>query len=611
VNKVNPLTLLLRVTCSVTGRLPHQAARIRLWLSLLLLISLAWFAWPDLLRAAPPAQAPDAPPSVSGGRALWTENCVPCHGPTGQGDGPTAQAIENPIPNLADPALARQRTPLENFEVIKNGRIENLMPPWGNRFNDAQIWDLTAMVWNLSVSPEDVAAGEAIYFEQCAACHGDNGTGDTAESPAEMIDFTDLAVMSQRSQADLQAGFTSSAAHTDLADLPEAQLWQSLDYIRTFSLALPQSNGLLTGQVLNATTNQPQGNIEVKLLAFQNETLVNTLTTQTDENGRYTFEDLATDHSIFYMVEGSYQDISYSSQPVPFVPDSNETTLNLEVYETTTSAEAVELDRLNYLVSFDPGSLSIIQLFVLSNSGNATYIGQNGQTFSFELPAAATDVRFQGDAENYITQTENGYISTEPVLPGQEGLLIAAIYAVPYEGDRLSFEIPVPAELNSLNLLMQDIGAELSSPQLQFVESREVPGGGKFSIYSGSNLAEGSSVTLELTGLNDLEFAPAPGNAPAGAAIAPDSPVDQNLLRWLVVGLGVAAILLTAVFYPQFRSRLGAGAPAQEPEFQRQKLLLLLARLDDAFEKGELDEQVYRQARARYKVELSSIMRQT
>jgi hypothetical protein len=37
-------------------------------------------------------------------------------------------------------------------------------------------------------------------------------------------------------------------------------------------------------------------------------------------------------------------------------------------------------------------------------------------------------------------------------------------------------------------------------------------------------------------------------------------------------------------------------------------LLLLLARLDETFEAGELDEEVYRQARAKYKAELAQIM---
>lgn len=483
------------------------------------------------------------------------------------------------------------------------------MPPWGNRLNDAQIWDLAAYVWNLSLPPEDIAAGEQIYREQCAACHGDDGAGNTSNAPAEMIDLTDLAVMTQRSQADLQAGFSAGVAHDALTGLPETELRQALDYIRTFTFKLPQRNGVLNGQILNATTNRPQGNLEVTLFVFEGDLPSHeTFTTQADENGRYSFENLPTDHSVMYVVEGSYEGVSYLSEPTPFTPNSAEATVNLNVYETTTSAEAVSLSRLNYLVAFEPDKLSVIQLFVLSNSGAQTYIGQEGQTFSFTLPQAAIDITFQGDAGNFVKETGQGYVTTEPVLPGEEGLIIAATYNLPYQGDALSVAVPIPANVASVNILMQDLGATLSSEQLQFVETREVQDG-KFSIYSGSNLPKDSSLTLELTGLNNLDFAAT--NIPPGATVVPANAVDQNMLRWVVIGLGGAVIVFVGIFYPRFRARLTSAVASEDVAARRQKLLLLLARLDDAFEAGELDEQVYRRARTKYKSELAGIIRES
>lgn len=575
---------------------------------LLLIIGLCLFFGPAVLQAAPPAQAPDTPPRVSGGRALWTENCEPCHGPTGRGDGPTAQSIGNPLPDLADPIMARQRTPAANFEVIKNGRIENLMPPWGNRFDDAQIWDLTAHVWRLGVPSENLAAGETIYLERCAACHGNDGSGGEApDAPADMIDFTDLSLMTQRSQADLQAGYAASVAHAALDDLAEEELWQTLDYVRTFSFALPQQNGVLRGQVIDATNNQPVGNVEVTLYAFEGNTPLDTFTTQADEQGRYTFEKLPTEHSVLYVVEGLYQGVRYLTDLTPFIPGENETILDLNVYETTSSAATVSLQRLNFLITFSPDTLRAIQLFALSNSGQATYVGQDGQTFAFTLPENATNVSFQDGTNAGIVETESGYASTEPVLPGADGLSIAAIYDIPYSGDSLTVEIPIPANVASVNVLMQALGAELSSDQLQFVESRQAHEG-EFDIFSGGNLAEGQTLTFNLSGLSQLDFAAAPDVAPAAATVAPGSQVDQNLLRWIILGLGGVAIIAAGILYPQFRARPAAQLN-EDLTLRRQKLLLLLARLDDAFEAGELGEPLYRQARTRYKAELAGIMR--
>ena len=291
-------------------------------LTLILIGGLWLLLQPEFAQARPPAQAPPTKPSISGGRALWSENCEPCHGPTGQGDGPTAEAIEGPLPDFTDAATARQRTPVEQFEVIKNGRMEKMMPPWGNRLSDNQIWDLTAYVWSLSTTPEDLAAGEAIYQEQCASCHGVGGAGDGAEAPAEMVDLTDLQMLTGRSQADLQAGFAAAEVHNNLDSQPEQEVWQALDYVRTFSFAMPQRNGTLTGQVINATTGEPIGNLELTLYTFEGNTPLETLTTQADAEGRYSFKQLPTDHSMVYVVEGSYQNVPYTSDLGVLTPDN-------------------------------------------------------------------------------------------------------------------------------------------------------------------------------------------------------------------------------------------------------------------------------------------------
>jgi mono/diheme cytochrome c family protein len=560
---------------------------------------------PEFAQARPPAQAPTTKPSISGGRALWSENCEPCHGPTGRGDGPTAQAIEGPLPDFTDAALARRQTPLEHFDVIKNGRMEKMMPPWGNRLSDSQIWDLTAYVWSLSTSPEALSAGETIYQEQCAACHGASGAGDGAEAPAGVIDLTDLQTLTGRSQADLQTGFAAAEAHRSLDNLPEQELWQALDYVRTFSFAVPQRNGVLTGQIINETTDTPIGNLDLTLHIFEGDTPLETLSTQADAEGRYSFEQLPTDHTMIYVVEGRYQEVPYSSDLGVFTPDSNEATLDLKVYETTTDPGQVNLGRLNLLMSFSPEALQVIQLFILSNAGEKTYLGQEGQSFAFTLPEGATNVTFQHDTGR-IKEVEKGYAASDPVLPGEEGLVVAVIYDLPYEGEALEVTIPLPKDVISATLLLQDQGASLSSNELQLIDTREREGT-RFGVYSGSNIQQTQGLNLRLAGLDNLQFqlSPAPGELPAGAAVTPGASFDQNLARWVVIGLVALVIVGAGAFYPRWR--LQPTVSLEDSRLRRQKLLLLLARLDDTFEAGQLNEQVYRQARARYKAELAEV----
>jgi mono/diheme cytochrome c family protein len=537
---------------------------------------------------------------------LWTENCQPCHGPSGQGDGPASQNITDPLPNFSDPETVWQYIPAENFNVIKNGRIEKLMPPWGNRLSDAQIWDLTAYIWNLSIKPAELAAGETLYTEQCAACHGSGGTGDGPKALAKMISFTDLSAMTQRSQAELQANFKKSKEHAALNTLSEQEISQVLNYIRSFSFKGPQRNGILTGQVINVTTNKPQGDIPVTLRIFEGNAEVEHMTTQADSVGNYTFEKLPTEHSILYAVEGRYKDITYlSNQPGLFTPGSTETTLNLNVYETTTNPEAIRVKQLHYLISFSPEAVNVVQIFVVGNQGKQTYVGANGQTFPFKLPQNIQSVTFENDPTGMrFVEAGGGYADTEPITPGEESVTIVATYKVPL-ADTLDINVPLPTDIASANVLMQDQGAKLNSPQLQFVEKRKFQGD-SFSIYNAANLKKGQNLVLQLTNLNNLSFAAAP-DAP-GTVVA-SSGLNQEHIRWVVVGLGGLIILFVAFGYPYLRPQLTHQSAADEdPSLRRQKLLLLLARLDKAFEAGELDKRIYHRARAKYKAELMQLM---
>jgi mono/diheme cytochrome c family protein len=563
-------------------------------------------------EAAPPAQAPTEIPSVSSGQALFSENCMPCHGATGRGDGPTAQSIPGPLPDMSAPTIARAYVPAGNFDVISNGRMDKLMPPWKNQLSEEQIWDTTAFVWSLGTSSQIISTGKLIYSEQCAACHGVEGDGSGSDAPAGINDFTDLETMVQTSQTDLFAAYNASEQHAGLDNLSEDDIWASLDYVRTFSFAMPERNGVLTGQVINAATGKPVGNIELVLHAFQNNTKLETLSGKADEDGNFRFENLTADHTVVYVVEGLYQDIGYiSEESAMFLPDSDETTLNLEVYDTTADDTNVNVTQMHYLLSFSPDAVNVLQIFIVGNSGDKTYVGQNGQTFQFTLPENATAVNFQNNPNGErIVTTNTGYADTSPVMPGTEGLTIAAMYDIPFSSDTLEVELPLDSDTGSVDVLMTKQGAILDSDQVDFVEDRDFQGN-TFAVYNGRGYEAGDTVILALSGLDDLQFT-MPGSEispPAGTA---PSWFTQDFALWTILGLGLAAVLVAAVAYPSARSRLTHQSMPEDEDLEtrRQRLVLTLVRLDETFEAGELDETVYHRARARYKAELAQLMEQ-
>jgi mono/diheme cytochrome c family protein len=81
------------------------------------------------------------------GALLYAENCVPCHGANGGGDGPRAYFIFPKPRNFHDPAT---RTYLDRgtlYNGIKYGVVGKEMPAWGKVWSDEEIADVAEYVF--------------------------------------------------------------------------------------------------------------------------------------------------------------------------------------------------------------------------------------------------------------------------------------------------------------------------------------------------------------------------------------------------------------------------------------------------------------------------------
>jgi mono/diheme cytochrome c family protein len=95
--------------------------------------------------AGPEAHAPRRNPfpptvaSIAAGQRLYAQRCVPCHGPSGRGDGPLAPGLRPPpadlvqhVPLHADPDL---------FASIHDGIAGTAMAPFGGQMTAEEIWN--------------------------------------------------------------------------------------------------------------------------------------------------------------------------------------------------------------------------------------------------------------------------------------------------------------------------------------------------------------------------------------------------------------------------------------------------------------------------------------
>ena len=90
--------------------------------------------------------------SIAKGKELYVSGCLPCHGPSGRGDGPAAATLERNGArirpgNLADPKRWEE-TDGELFWKITEGNSP--MPTWGLTLTDEQRWCIVNYIRTLA-----------------------------------------------------------------------------------------------------------------------------------------------------------------------------------------------------------------------------------------------------------------------------------------------------------------------------------------------------------------------------------------------------------------------------------------------------------------------------
>jgi hypothetical protein len=397
--------------------------------------------------------------------------------------------------------------------------------------------------------------------------------------------------------------------------LSEEESWQVVDYVRSLSYEAIAEEGVIVGQVKNGTTGQAVGDMEVVLHRWQTETELPPLAMQADVDGRFRFEGLDTQSHAFYRLEVMYDGIPFPSEFVGFEPGASQLTLPVSVYETTTSDEDVRVERFHFIIIGDqPGFLSVLELYQFGNLGDRAYVGTPSEgglreTVGMALPAGAQELVLQnGTLGVDFLETDEGLVATSPVIPGGETFEVAFLYVVPYGGANLNLDRPLLYDTASVNALLMDVGAKLESDLLDSAGQRTAQGQ-NFLQYTGENLKAGETLPIRLEGLDKIEL---PGliEPPGGPSRMPSTSLSQTNLLWLMLALGGLAIVV-ALVYPSMRLRFAGEAPDSKVDLtqERKRLLLTLARLDEAYEAGDLNETVYRRARARHKAELSDLLR--
>ncbi|MBV9168917.1 MAG: hypothetical protein JOZ81_02385 [Chloroflexi bacterium] len=359
-------------------------------------------------------------------------------------------------------------------------------------------------------------------------------------------------------------------------------------------------DGAVSGQLTNKTAGgSGTGGTTVMLVSFgrKEQKPLGQQTTQADANGRYSFTGLDRDSNIVYITLARFQNVNYPTDQPFQLQDQSSQQSDINVYESTTADDGLQLDSLNLLVlGADQGTLQFMEMGALVNSSDRTFVTANPQdqalanAVKLPLPPGALGVQMQtGFNDQDVTAGVGGIQVTSPVPPGRHQFALS--FQVPYTGSSADLSVQVPYQAGSVSVYVPDNGLKLATSSLASAGPAQF-GGQNYALYSASNVAKATMISSQLTGLGGASGL---GSAQLGF-------ISLGVVLF-VLGGGVLLFAARGRQVTQAESRQEEHGSEQE----RLELLVKMAALDERFAAGEVDSSEYEVERERGKQRLREL----
>jgi hypothetical protein len=377
--------------------------------------------------------------------------------------------------------------------------------------------------------------------------------------------------------------------------------------------ASADTNGSVTGVIVNGTTNTPLPDATVTISRFdqmpQNGQMPQSVdtTTTTDAEGKYEFEGLDASTGLVYAVSVTYLNVVYSSGMIQLSQQAQQTS-DITVYETSSDPAGVSIQSRGILLSGidkTTGVLQITDVYSLMNATQQTLVaGDDGRTLTFEVPKNAAQVSPRPGFDFGTASIEEATVyATAPLRPGPANPA-SFDYTIPYSAS--SIEIPLAAAYptDSLRIL---VPAGDTDPKLTVsLAGSSLLDGGVVSIgdvpyhvWSTGAVPAGQSLTLKL-----------------GALPVPDAPHQLRTVEPALIVLVLVAAAAGVTGWVVMRRGLYRPRPVQVAanaaaplDVRRQQLSDNLRMLETIHQDGDIDDDAYRVQRRAILEELRSISR--
>jgi len=354
-------------------------------------------------------------------------------------------------------------------------------------------------------------------------------------------------------------------------------------------------NGSIQGQVINMTPEGgPVGEITVTLHTYMDNAETATATAITDSEGRFEFTSLDTESDYQYDLGLIYQEAEYYSDLLQFEAGETTKSIEMNVYNATTSDEAITAHAWHITIFVEQDSLWVMEDFILANWGDETYIGpavdDGREAIRFSLPEGAREIELTYGFPSCCTRiSDHSITSSRAFPPGSSELGFS--YRLAYSPPAYLLSRVIDYYTDTLTLHAEDTGnLRLTIEQLRDTEPVVIEDGTHFLQFVGEDLAAGSGLTISIS------TSPNPTPSPSIS-----SPRDyQSAFKWVGVAFATIAVGF-CLGYPTYKRRLaGQGIALSE----REALLQEMAQLDDDFEAGRLSAEEYNKLRSQKKARL-------
>ena len=337
-----------------------------------------------------------------------------------------------------------------------------------------------------------------------------------------------------------------------------------------------EANGTISGNVVNGSPGaEIDGSLNVTLEAYdRNNRQLATIGGESDEDGRYLFTAIDTDATITYYVAAEYKGIVYYSEALLFSGEATSIEYDVNVYEQTDSDAAISVALSHTIITGEAEGLSITEFFIIENSGDYSYIGSGEVigtaplTMLFPIPDIAQAIEVGGEIAGQVTFTSQGLVYSGAIRPGY--MTATYTYHLHDLGSKYTLDRLVSYPMTRYELLVQGVDKLSAEPLVR--QEPLIIENVSYQYFTASGISAWQTVLIEIPfGAGSTQIALVIGGA-------------------LIVAVAAFVLISRRNTDTQVRAHVGGDSYAT--------VLRRIARLDDEYEAGEINETDYRSARA-------------